>query len=334
MTRPNDRRVPPVSGAARQTAAALVLGAALLAAPAPTRANLNHEATIELHLTAPIAKNACAVMMAQPPICDSHMRTWGSLYPNLYYAYVILANADQVVGARGISLGIQYDPALGQGVDVFGWTLCADLQVPANGWPDSGGGNQILWQNCQRTIPPGDIGVKAVAGYFYCAAYSPGQLRITAHPNLGEVRILDCNDASVRIADPVTTFCGWSQVGQVDFGGGIGFSPCSMLCGPAWRIMPGSDHCLPYELLSFGDPDANPNDFNATWRVAGDCTIVSQNAAHLVVRAADAGSFQVAWSIYGFECGSCSEKRIFIDTPVNVQPSTWSSIKGLFAPSR
>src|SRR5262245_6502272 len=80
-----------------------------------------------LHLASPTTSQQCTRAAAQP-VC-ANVVTKGALYPNLYYAYVLMADGDPVAGISGAAFGINYDSGAsdGIGVDVFGWTLCASL---------------------------------------------------------------------------------------------------------------------------------------------------------------------------------------------------------------
>ncbi len=152
--------------------------------------------------------------------------------------YLVLAMALEAPGIAGMSCGIQYDNATGSGVDVFGWTLCADLEftngaatcppdLPPCEWPISGGGNRICWvmtTNCQRTVIRPD-GVHAVAGAFYLYAYGPDVFAITPNLNLPipELGVADCK-ASTTLYD-LRSNQSW-LMGRVGFGTDPGYNPC------------------------------------------------------------------------------------------------------------
>ncbi len=156
--------------------------------------------------------------------------------------YLTVARGLVAPGLAGMSCGILYDNARGSGVDVFGWTLCADLEftngnltcppdLPPCEWPISGGGNRITWvmtTNCQKTDVPPD-GVHAVAGAFYLYAYSPDVFAITPNLNLmiPELAVADCK-ASTTLYDLTNGDATW-RMGAVGFGPVEtypGYNPC------------------------------------------------------------------------------------------------------------
>ena len=84
--------------------------------------------------------------------------THGRLFPEKYFAYILVMDGNPAVGIAGVQFGIQYDNAVQSGVDVLSWHLCASLEFPWSGWPASMGGNLITWDPtnlCQRTEPGG-----------------------------------------------------------------------------------------------------------------------------------------------------------------------------------
>ncbi len=128
--------------------------------------------------------------------CSQYNLTWAvGVDTNVY---LVVANGDAVAGIAGASCGILYDNAFETGVDVFGWTLCADLEftngaatclpdLPPCEWPISGGGNRVTWvstTNCQRTVRAPD-GVHAIAGCVLPGAYSPDVLQLTPNNEPG-----------------------------------------------------------------------------------------------------------------------------------------------------
>lgn len=69
---------------------------------------------IAIHLASPSAKNGCARSAAHPA-CENIV-TAGGLYPQVYYAYVLVVEADSALGVAGASFGIAYNSAAQQGV--------------------------------------------------------------------------------------------------------------------------------------------------------------------------------------------------------------------------
>src|SRR5262245_18021380 len=95
--------------------------------------------------------------------------------------YMVVAQVDTPVvaggGILGAAMGIEYNGSPGEGVDIYQWTQCGDLQFD-NDWPNSGGGNVMTWVNCQNTRIVDD-GIHTVVGAFGVYAYSADQLRVT-----------------------------------------------------------------------------------------------------------------------------------------------------------
>lgn len=144
-----------------------------------------------------------------------------------YFVYLI-AHRGYLRSINAITCSIGYDrdrPADvsdGHGLDVFGWSLCADRQI-FNGlappWPAPGGANTILWLD--RDV--GQRAEAAVAGYFYVGAYTPDALRITPHSILGEATILEenlrktplrANELGVAVFTPGTKAAGCNPCSQ------------------------------------------------------------------------------------------------------------------------
>jgi hypothetical protein len=146
----------------------------------------NSEAKVLLHLTAPLSPGSCTSPSTAPG-CDQ-VDTSGDLYPALYFAHVLIADGSASEGIAGVHYGIEYDGGAtgGAGIDVFGWTICATIELawpgPLGPHPASGSSNLISWDSlnrCQRNEPGGPgTGVVAHVGYYYCAAYSASQMRI------------------------------------------------------------------------------------------------------------------------------------------------------------
>jgi|GEM_PF-782168 len=151
-------------------------------------------------------------------------------------------------GVGGVSLGIEYNGANQEGVDVFGWTMCADgLEFPNAGsrgeWPASGAGNTVTWLNCPQTSIGFDGG-HAVVGAFSLYAYSADQLKVTPNRNLlsGSALVLaKCSGLEIH---PDTT---WT-VGRAGFGV-PGYNPCTAF-----------EPCPPVLVQAM---DVDPNTLNA-----------------------------------------------------------------------
>jgi hypothetical protein len=104
-------------------------------------------------------------------------------------------------------------------VDVYAWTICADLQFSSAdpAWPAPGSGTLLTWTQAHCRTPP-----TAVAGYFYVGAYGPDVMRLTARPASGAAKVATCNSAET-VLDPA------NALGTVVFSAGAGvegYNPC------------------------------------------------------------------------------------------------------------
>lgn len=161
--------------------------------------------------------------------------TWRPSIPCTYYmtnwpvgkgadVYMVVGLADQGPGIGGLACGIEYDPRPGSGVDLFGYSLCADFDAPDPGWPASGSGNRFTWNpvnNCQRTVLP-PTGVRAIACSFYVYAYHADEFAITGYGDPPFAHVYDCagNDSSFFVHEYY-----WNRA-SVGFGWLEGFNPC------------------------------------------------------------------------------------------------------------
>lgn len=191
-------------------------------------------AKILLHLATPTTKNQCG--SRGNPTCSA-VRTGGALYPTNYFAYLLVVDGNAQAGVGGLQCGIAYDAPPNSGVDVFGWSLCASLEFNSNGpngpWPSAGSGNLITWETntlCQRFEPGGPgVGVTANAGYFYCAAYTPGILHVIPRPVDGQAKVADCSAYESLIGGVGFPGGTASHLGAVYFsasGNISGYNPC------------------------------------------------------------------------------------------------------------
>ena len=161
------------------------------------------------------------------PACeDTDIEIQGELYTP-YYAYLTVFKGEASVGIAGLGVGIRYQNLSGQGVDVFGWTSCSDLEFPNSLWPASGGSNRLTWtgsSNCQTTEPGGaGDGVTAVAGYFYVIAYSDDALRVDngRWGNGSYINVADCAAAESVVPMERAGYVSFSEDGSTP-----GFLPC------------------------------------------------------------------------------------------------------------
>lgn len=136
--------------------------------------------------------------------------------------WVMVGHGDPSTGISGASFTIDFDGAWSAGVDVYGWTLCADSETPSVAWPEPGSGNVIRWDpevNCQRT-EIGAEGVHAAAGLFYIYAYSDDVFRIPTPQEGAPVpfSVTDC-DGNEIIPDQAAP--------AAAFGNAQGYNPCA-----------------------------------------------------------------------------------------------------------
>jgi hypothetical protein len=144
--------------------------------------------------------------------------------------YMVIAQADTPFfadGIAGISMGIEYNGNLGEGVDVISWYVCADgLEFsnpgPGGEWPASGAGNIITWLTCP-TQRIGADGIHGVVGAFWIYAYSTDLMKVTPNRNIqaGPVIVFaNCLGAEIAGADTLHI------LGCAGFGEREGGNPC------------------------------------------------------------------------------------------------------------
>ena len=207
---------------------AVLAGIAAVALSTGAHAAGNSNAKIMLHALTTTTKAPCARAANLPTDCSLYTAGVDNqpLYPAVRYVYLLVVNGSQVEGVAGVQCGISYDGGP-NGVEVYGWTLCATLEFVSTGWPANGGGNLITWNATgpQCTAPPGNATVGAVgqAGYFYCGAYTPDVMRLTPRPVDGLAKVANCGS----VEDIIYTSPNDAQtfLGAVGFGG-PGVNPC------------------------------------------------------------------------------------------------------------
>jgi hypothetical protein len=193
----------------------------------PSEPGLNENAALMIHLIPASGGPSCAGAGPAPPCTDT--RISGSLHPQTYHAALLVmdgyTNGGRLSGISEVRLGLDYNAAPSAGVDILGWTACADWQIPGAGWPEAGSGNRIGWNpetNCQRTEPGGPgTGVVAVAGYFYLSSYTPDRLSLTSYPGEDAVMV-DCQSQTSTLAASGSS----PRLGYAEFGGGAGYRSC------------------------------------------------------------------------------------------------------------
>ncbi len=210
--------------------ALMALLAALLSA-APALAGTQDQARVALHLKEHTTKTSTACTTWSPA---GEGRPCGQFVTRAYLGggydvYLVVAHGDSTAGVAAVECRVEYNGTDQQGVDVFGWTLCADLQSSDAAWPDAGTSNRITWSSisaCQRTVIGGE-GVHAVAGAFYVFAYSPDVLSVVP-PSTG-FAVKDCRGTSSLIEQGVPKIA-FSSSATVD-----GHNPCLDRC---WNLVP------------------------------------------------------------------------------------------------
>jgi hypothetical protein len=182
-----------------------------------------------------VDRNIC---QHRTPRCDQ-MITQGALYPTqLYFAFIMVADADKESGIGSVRCGIDYNGSAGIGVEVYGWTLCASWEVGAPGvngpWPAPLSGNLIQWDvetSCQQFESGGaGTGVLAKAGFFYVGAYTSDNLSVVVHPSDGLVVVESCASVVDTVeGGPVVR--NPSHLGYARFSEGgtePGYNPCGL----------------------------------------------------------------------------------------------------------
>jgi hypothetical protein len=182
-----------------------------------TTGELNAATSLVLHVT-PVSTGRCAA--GRIPDCRD-ANTIARLLPDAYLVYLL---AGEFAEIGGIEVGIDYgggaaDGAGDQvGVDVYNWTLCADLQFPSPtpAWPAPGSGNLMTWQSTHCQFPP-----TAVAGYFYVGAYTPDELRLAVRPGSGQAAVATCNSVETSLPPDALGSVQFSADGKL-----AGINPC------------------------------------------------------------------------------------------------------------
>jgi len=179
----------------------------------------NPNAVMALHIGTQTAKNPCSISLPSGSCSGYTTSTIGSGFFNVYLA---IASYDSL-GIAGAQFGVDYTGATGQGCDVSGWTSCADLQFPMDGWPAAGTGNLLTWEpslNCQ-----GDMTnyTPILVGVFQITSYGSDTFSITPRPNDGKAKVADCNAAEDDLTAKTP-----SRLGVASFGG-TGYNPCSAI---------------------------------------------------------------------------------------------------------
>jgi len=183
-------------------------------APAVYAGVTNASACISTHIGPSITKLPCD---NQPSLNRFNIVTRVDVGVNCldedWNIWLLVCNGSDSLGIAGMEFGIDYDGALGSGMDVNAYTLCGDLEFPNPNFPDAGTGNIITWipqTNCQdQNSEPFVAGsVIAIGGVLNVQLYSPDQLSITPRPVSGFAKVADCNSAETNITGLVPSHLG------------------------------------------------------------------------------------------------------------------------------
>jgi len=199
----------------------------------PAWAGNNGTPMIALHLTAHTSKSGttCGTWAPKNVPCTEFETAGRLLTP--YDVYVVAVDPDTGSGngprgIAGIQWGMYYNGIAHEGLDIFSWTLCGDLEWRLDDWPAPNVGTIVTWvnlDNCQ-TSQPGEPGVQAIPGSFYVYAYSDDALSVIP-AQYGMVadllKVASCDNAEHAV-DPSTAR------GAIVFsssGTTAGFNPCT-----------------------------------------------------------------------------------------------------------
>ncbi|HEX7880486.1 MAG TPA: hypothetical protein VF720_13815 [Candidatus Eisenbacteria bacterium] len=303
----------------------------------PAGAAGNRNAKIMLQALSPVMKNGCVRPATVPATCSGYVVNNLGLYPTRHFVYALVTNGTQVEGVSGAAFGIDYDPALQSGVDVFSWTLCATLEFPSAGWPAAGGGNLITFDAVTRCQTSGNanVGVVAVLGYFYCAAYTPDVMRVTRRPVYDDASVTNCGlEVDETPSGNEGPWCNF--LGQLGFGPGrTGHNPCGLeiidvACGsPVSCAITGPDDVtsgqtgIPFQYTGgVGDP---------RWTITGNGTFdgPTYNQHTVYVTAGSPGQFTVTLHTQAGHGSADCERTITVEDAVPAVPTSWGRIKAL-----
>lgn len=202
------------------------------------------DAKLALHAQSPTTKNRCVGVSQGGPAPDqtpcSQLVTSGSSSAG-YDVYVLASGFSTpsplwsfTDGLSGAELGLSYDGTLGQGVDVFSWEACSDLEFPSATWPEPSGGITLTFNsgsNCQNETISGfeSEGGHTILGVMYVYPYGSDVLGLTGRNNipLPFPKLADCDGSEVELTQ--------SSIGVVGFDMS-GCNPCLEDCANALSI--------------------------------------------------------------------------------------------------
>jgi hypothetical protein len=111
------------------------------AMPQTADAAMNHNGKFGLHLAGPhdAKANTCVYEMID---CLSAVTHTVNPAGGRYDIYIVAMDMNGLQGAR---FGLRVETAVGAGMSFYGWTLCADFEIPSAGWPGHNLGNAVTW---------------------------------------------------------------------------------------------------------------------------------------------------------------------------------------------
>lgn len=151
--------------------------------------------------------NTCSYL---PSTCGDIVVDGGSGGPLMRYDVYIIA-AD-VAGIAGLRYGITADGPL----FFYGWTNCADFEIPTPGWPGADEANAHAW-SIEQPGPFVTVGILDM--YVYPTTVS---LSTTIDDRVGKAEWCDANQPSPICVDITDT----AHFATVGFNGNPGTDPC------------------------------------------------------------------------------------------------------------
>jgi hypothetical protein len=197
----------------------LLIGCMTLGVASLASAGDNANAGISLHITNPPVK-ATSCSTNSPDFggkggksIDTKGLPCSQGLTGEFDVWVLVCNGSDSTGVAGLEYGLEYDGALGSGVDVSSWRLCADLEFTSGSYPDAGSGTIVTWDpstRCQATNaeshgvgggskddPNGNLPVPrsviAIAGVFRINIWGGDTMEITPRPVSGKLKVADCS---------------------------------------------------------------------------------------------------------------------------------------------
>lgn len=195
----------------------LALGSVLWVVPALSGPNPDVKLILHLVPTENRRGHSCYTDIPGGP---TEVLTKGDLYPQHYFAYVMITDFSSKYGVAGVQFGISYDDSVKSGVDITSWQTCTLYEWPLDEWPASETGNLLTWnqaEDCQEKFP-------LPVGYFYLTAYSPDRMKLIPRSVDGLARVAVCGVSTVNAEDMVDNVKA-ENLGWLDFGGEDGYNP-------------------------------------------------------------------------------------------------------------